>query len=126
MANFNLILTVPGNTKVHAGDMISFALPYQKPVAPDKSQELNPYYSGRYLVLQIKHIVDQTSQKHEMIMRCVKDAVTSALPVETDKSVVKLKDKNNNQIINIYEDDNREVNQSNKEVDKSNTEILTG
>ena len=61
-----------------------------------------------------------------MIMRCVKDAVTSALPVETDKSVVKLKDKNNNQIINIYEDDNRQVNQSNKEVDKSDTEILTG
>ena len=126
MANFNLILTVPGNTKVHAGDMISFALPYQKPVAPDQKQELNPYYSGRYLVLQVKHIVDQINQKHEMIMRCVKDAVTSALPVETDKSVVKLKDKNNNQIINIYEDDNREVNQSNKEVDKSDTEILTG
>ena len=36
------------------------------------------------------------------------------------------KDKNNNQIINVYENDNREVNQSNREVDKSNTEILTG
>ena len=59
-------------------------------------------------------------------MRCVKDAVTSALPVETDKEVVKLKDKNNNQIINIYEDDNKESNQNNREVDKSNTEILTG
>jgi hypothetical protein len=56
----------------------------------------------------------------------VKDAVTSALPLETDKDVVKLKDKNNNQIINVYENDNREINQSNREVDKSNTEILTG
>ena len=126
MANFNLILTVPGNTKVHAGDMISFALPYQKPVAPDQRQELNPYYSGRYLVLQVKHMVDQINQKHEMIMRCMKDAASTSLPVETDKIVVKLKDKNNNQIINIYENDNKTATNSNKEVDKSNTEVLTG
>ena len=43
LANFNLILTVPGNTKVHAGDLISFALPFQKPVAPNEKQELNQY-----------------------------------------------------------------------------------
>jgi len=106
--------------------MISFALPYQKPVAPNEKQELNPYYSGRYLVLQIKHIIDQTTQKHEMIMRCMKDAASTSLPVETDKIVVKLKDKNNNQIINIYENDNKTATNSNKEVDKSATEILTG
>lgn len=124
--SFNLILTVPGNTKVHAGDMISFALPFQKPVTEGKTQELNPYYSGRYLVLQVKHIVDQVSQKHEMIMRCVKDAVVTALPVETDKVVVKLKDKTNDQVINIYEDDNTNSVNDNKEIDKANTEILTG
>lgn len=126
LANFNLILTVPGNTRVHAGDLISFALPFQKPVAPDEKQELNPYYSGRYLVLQVKHIINQTNQRHEMIMRCVKDAVSNPLPVETDKIIVKLKDHSRNQIVNVYEDDQRLVRNTNKEIDKSATELLTG
>jgi len=126
LANFNLVLTVPGNTRVHAGDLISFALPFQKPVAPDEKQELNPYYSGRYLVLQVKHIINQTNQRHEMIMRCVKDAVNTPLPVESDKIVVKLKDHSRNQIVNVYEDDQRLVRNTNKEIDKSATEILTG
>ena len=46
LLNNNLILNVPGNTKVHAGDMISFTLPYSKPVGPNEKQELNPYFAG--------------------------------------------------------------------------------
>jgi hypothetical protein len=125
MANFNLVMTVPGNTKVHAGDLISFALPFQKPVAPDESQELNPYYSGRYLVLQVKHIVNNIAKKHEMIMRCVKDAVSNPLPAESDNITVKLQDHNNRQVVNVYEEDEQYIRNSTLDIDKSKTEILT-
>jgi hypothetical protein len=66
------------------------------------------------------------NKRHEMIMRCMKDAVSNPLPVESDKIVVKLKDKSRNQIVNVYEDDQRIVRNTNKEIDKSTTELLTG
>ena len=109
LLNNNLILNVPGNTKVHAGDMISFSLPYSKPVGPHEKQELNPYFAGRYLVLQIKHTLSRENGKHDMVMRCSKDSVNSTLPVETDTDVVKLKDKKNKDIITVDEKDNSEI-----------------
>jgi len=59
--------------------------------------------------LQVKHILSPIAKKHEMVLRCAKDAVNSTLPVETDTDVVKLKDKKNNDIITIYEKDDTEI-----------------
>jgi len=87
MANFHLLLTVPGQTRLNAGEIISFALPYQKQVAHDEAQKLNPYYSGRYLIIQLKHKFDIANQKHTMNMRCVKDSVATDLPIEMDELI---------------------------------------
>jgi len=87
MQNFHLLMTVPGQTKMNVGQIISFALPYQKQVAHDEAQQLNPYYSGRYLVLQLKHKFDVIQQKHQMNLRCVKDSVNTDLPIEMDELI---------------------------------------
>jgi len=60
--------------------MISFALPDQRPVAHDEAQKLNPYYSGRYLLLSLKHKFDVINQKHTMNIRAVKDSVPTQMP----------------------------------------------
>ena len=80
LANFHLIMTVPGQTRLNVGNMISFALPDQRPVAHDQAQTLNPYYSGRYLILSIKHKFDMIAQKHTINLRAVKDSVPTQLP----------------------------------------------
>tara|TARA_A100001015_G_scaffold35904_1_gene39628 strand:+ start:299 stop:1753 length:1455 start_codon:yes stop_codon:yes gene_type:complete len=80
MANFHLILSVPGQTRINCGEIITFALPDQRPVAHDDAQKLNPYYSGRYLILSVKHKFDLIQQKHMMNLRCVKDSVATELP----------------------------------------------
>ena len=80
MANFHLLMTVPGQTRIRVGEMISFALPDQRPVAHDEAQKLNPYYSGRYLLLSLKHKFDVVGQKHTMNLRGVKDSVPLQLP----------------------------------------------
>ena len=92
MANFHLLLTVPGQTRITAGNMISFELPNQKPVPHDQPQELNPYYSGRYLILGLKHKFDVIEQKHIMNIRAVKDSVPTELPVG-DTNMVELQEK---------------------------------
>ncbi len=80
LANFHLLMTVPGQTRINVGEMISFALPDQRPVAHDEAQKLNPYYSGRYLLLSLKHNFDVVNQKHTMNIRAVKDSVPTQMP----------------------------------------------
>jgi len=107
MANFHLLLTVPGQTRLNAGQIISFALPYQKQVAHDEGQQLNPYYSGRYLILQLKHKFDIANQKHTMNMRCVKDSVNTELPIEMDELITLT---NKVEAVDIYQEDENTLN----------------
>ena len=125
LMNNNLILSVPGQTKVHAGDMVSFSLPSAKPVNPGESQELNPYYSGRYIVLQVKHRINRIDNKHDMVLRCAKDSVRNMLPTNTDTDLVKLKDKSDTQIRSIYEEDSRFLNSISGEINKSKGELIS-
>jgi hypothetical protein len=107
MANFHLLLTVPGQTRLNAGEIISFALPYQKQVGHDEAQKLNPYYSGRYLILQLKHKFDVANQKHTMNMRCVKDSVATELPIEMDELITLT---NKVDAVDIYQADENTLN----------------
>ena len=101
MLTHNLILNVPGDTNLHAGDMINFELPYQKPVEEGEKQELNPYWAGRYLIISLKHIIDQTSQEHMMAIRCVKDSTLNRLPDQTESHLINHRTKTKHQVWSI-------------------------
>ena len=47
------------------------------------------------------------------------------LPVNTETDLVKLKDKDNSQIISVFEDDERYLQTLSTDIDKSKTEVLT-
>jgi len=104
MANNHLLLTVPGQTRINAGNIITFNLPLQQPIGHDEAQKTNPYYSGRYLILSLKHKFDVPNQKHTMNLRTVKDAVMTDLPKGLDEVTV-LTDKKD--AVNLYEEDER-------------------
>ena len=106
MANFHLVMTVPGQTRLNCGSMISFALPNQRPIPSDSPQNLNPYYSGRYLILSLKHKFDVVSQKHTMNLRCVKDATATELPQGLD-NITNLTGKV--EAISVYDKDERDI-----------------
>jgi len=80
MRNMNLSLLVYGNTILNAGDIITFSSPIQRPGEPDN----NPYTSGRYVIMAIKHMVNVEAQRHEMVLKCFKDAVSTPYPTEED------------------------------------------
>ena len=104
LGNHHLLLTVPGQTRINAGNIITFNLPLQQRVAHDKAQETNPYYSGRYLILQLKHKFDIPKQKHTMNIRSVKDSTLTELPKGLDE-VHQLTAHRDG--VNIYEEDER-------------------
>ena len=80
MRNMNLSLLVYGNKILNAGDIITFSSPVQRPGEPEN----NPYTSGRYVIMAIKHMVNVEAQRHEMVLKCFKDAVSTPYPTEED------------------------------------------
>jgi len=89
MRNVNLNLQVYGNTLLHAGDVITFDMPLLRPLADPKARsKSNPYWSGRYLVMAVKHIISQEDEQHLMNLRCMKDAVRIEFDAETEQSMI--------------------------------------
>ena len=69
-----------GYTLLNAGDIITFDAPLQRPGNPER----NPYTTGRYVIMAIKHMVNVEAQRHEMVLKCFKDAVSTPYPTEED------------------------------------------
>tara|TARA_B100000902_G_scaffold71369_1_gene76852 strand:- start:377 stop:667 length:291 start_codon:yes stop_codon:yes gene_type:complete len=92
-------MLVYGNTLLNAGDIITFSSPVQRPGEPEN----NPYTSGRYVIMAIKHVVNVEAQRHEMVLRCFKDSVRNAYPKEEDalSSVGNGKDNKDEEIYTI-------------------------
>ena len=99
MQSLNLTLTVYGNTNLNAGDVIYFNAPLLR---PGDTEEENPFVSGRYLIMAIKHIATLETGTHEMILRCMKDSVRTPYPSESDPLIV---GKDKTRVENIYEQD---------------------
>jgi len=101
MRNMNLSLLVYGNTLLNAGDIITFTSPVQRPGEPEN----NPYTSGRYVILAIKHMVNVEAQRHEMVLKCFKDAVSTPYPTEEDAlNQIGKEDITNEEIYNIQKE----------------------
>ena len=101
--NMNMSLLVHGNTSLNAGDVINFTAPIMQ---PGENKIPNPYTSGRYLIMAIKHTMSVESGTHEMVLRCFKDSVRTPYPREDDPLTV---GKEFNNTINIYNEDITEL-----------------
>tara|TARA_B100000902_G_scaffold117977_1_gene118590 strand:- start:49 stop:1524 length:1476 start_codon:yes stop_codon:yes gene_type:complete len=103
LQNLNLTMLVYGNTLLNAGDIIFFDQPLMRPtekVIP------NPYTSGRYLIVSVKHTVSLETGTHEMILQCMKDSVRTPYPIESDPLIL---GKDKRREINIYEQDMKTI-----------------
>ena len=101
--NMNMSLLVYGNTMLNAGDVINFTAPIMQ---PGENKIPNPYTSGRYLIMAIKHTISVESGTHEMVLRCFKDSVRTPYPREDDPLTV---GREFNNTINIYNEDITEL-----------------
>jgi hypothetical protein len=97
--NMNLSLLVYGNTILSAGDVIRFNEPLYQTAGKD---EVNPYTSGRYIIMAIKHTISIEAGNHTMVLRCYKDSVGEPYPTSSEPLI---EGKDNTEIINVYEKD---------------------
>ena len=73
LSNGVLELSAPGNSQLQAGDIITFDMPLIEPTGHNKKVRSNPYWSGRYLIYDLKHIINRGDDKYEVHIRAVKD-----------------------------------------------------
>jgi len=104
LRNVNLNLQVFGNSEIHAGNIIVFETPYLRPLGVNEDPQNNPYWSGRYLVMGVKHIISQEDERYEMSLKCMKDAVRTPYEVETENVSVTEREYDQS-VLNIYEAD---------------------
>ena len=86
--NMNLTLKVHGNTHICAGDLIDFISYMVQPTDGGQTPDINPYQSGKYVVMSVKHIVSPVAMSSQTIIRCYKDSVGVAYPTEPEALIV--------------------------------------
>ena len=75
LSNGILEITVPGNSTLQAGDIITFDMPIMQPIAHNKGITPSPYWSGRYLIYDLKHVIDRIGDNYKIQIKAVKDNV---------------------------------------------------
>lgn len=84
---FKLKIVIPGDTYITIGDIIEFNVPLLSTKVKGEPN-INPFYSGRYLITAIRHKIDQES--YEMIIEATKDCVTEIYPsAKNDDPILK-------------------------------------
>ena len=99
-----LEMTVNGQARLQAGDVIDFDLQSVQN-RQDSQGGLDPQYSGRYIITSIRHRVAQ--EKFIQILICVKDSSKSGYGYAGNKSFTEMageKRKRNSQDINQSDD----------------------
>jgi hypothetical protein len=77
--NYKVLMVLPGNTNYRAGHVVKFDMPEIEALDDNgKSKKKDRSFSGRYLIVSIRHIFKQ--QKHEMVLEIVKDTVLEPFP----------------------------------------------
>lgn len=71
LANYSVVkIKIPGDTGISAGRTIQFNLLSLKPT--DSKKELDKYYSGKYLVTAVRHIIQPTT--YQTVLEIAKDS----------------------------------------------------
>ena len=85
----SITMEINGTTTVYAGSMINFDMPING--TDHEGDKTDKYYSGRYLIQSTRHMFDQKSKRHTIMMNLVKDSLKSELP--TNKLAIEPKGK---------------------------------
>ena len=73
LANYNVVkLAIPGDPGITAGKVIEFNLMTIKPTT--KAKDLDKFYSGKYLVTAVRHIIQPLNGTYQSILEIAKDS----------------------------------------------------
>ncbi len=77
----NITMKVNGNTTLAAGQTMNLTVPVSGRIHEKDNDE---YYSGRYLITQLRHSFYQPDKKHEIIITASKDSLPKEQPTSSE------------------------------------------
>lgn len=100
MLNGTLRFVANGLSHLQVGDIINFDIPVIETLGHNKKQRLSPYWSGRYLIYQLKHIIT-VPNSYTIEVKAFKESPETPYPIEHNEwSHVAYEDSKTH---NIYE-----------------------
>ena len=89
-----LNLTVPGNTHINAGQVVTVTVPSYALETYEKAQKQhNRFLTGRYLVTDLRHNIDFTNQKHRTVLTLSKETYGTPLVNSLEKPQIEYEDE---------------------------------
>ena len=81
LSSIILEIEVPGFTGISVGEVVHFTHPSFRELNNSADKDNDPYLTGRYLIVAIRHNVQlKMSKTHTMTVELVKDSYNQALP----------------------------------------------
>jgi len=77
-----LSVEINGNTTIAAGDMVDVQLPVAG--IDHDNDKVDKYYSGTYIIVNLRHIFTPRQKTHRIIMSLSKDSIPINLPKKSD------------------------------------------
>lgn len=81
-SGIGITMEIHGNTTIAAGDMVDIQLPIAGIDHDD--DKVDKYYSGTYLITDLRHVFTPRERTHEIIMTLAKDSIPETLPKKTN------------------------------------------
>ena len=81
-SGISLTMEIHGNTTIAAGDMIDIQLPIAGIDHDD--DKVDKYYSGEYLITNLRHIFTPRERTHQILLTLAKDSIPENLPKKSD------------------------------------------
>ena len=89
-----LNLTVPGNTHINAGQVVTVTVPSYALETYEKAQKQhNRFLTGRYLVTDLRHNIDFTNQKHRTALTLSKETYGTPLVNSLEKPQIEVENE---------------------------------
>ena len=92
-SGIGLTMEIAGNTTIAAGDMIDVQLPIAGIDHDD--DKVDKYYSGVYLITNLRHIFVPRERTHQILLTLAKDSIPETLPKKSDAIQPQPKHKGN-------------------------------
>lgn len=105
---FKVQFKVHGFTGLSVGDIVTLILPSYGVKDKSDPKDQDPLLSGRYLVVSIRHQINQTDKKHYMYVECLKDSVKIPYQVQFNDTFTD-REKDNAAIIDQYVQDEIDI-----------------
>ena len=77
-----ITMEIHGNTTIAAGDVVNVQIPIAG--IDHNNDVVDKYYSGNYIITNLRHIFTPREREHNIMMTLAKDSIPESLPTKSD------------------------------------------